>query len=187
MILCCVFILDVQYKTLICYCYFIIMFILDPIWHNTIRRCLVFVCLLCWSISNCPLVLQVTGSCYLDSSNWCSEDDPTTKISCDPELTELTRNHRTWGMLLRSKYCMRSQCCCIWLTCKTIQRYVSFKISIKLCFIGIIITIMSDVLSLVTRNCLTVCRLNKISKIFKRNGLPCCEDGHSAKNSITSS
>jgi len=41
---------------------------------------------------------------------------------------ELTCNHRTWCMLLRSKYCMRTQCCCIWLTCKTFQRLVSFKI-----------------------------------------------------------
>jgi len=31
-------------------------------------------------------------------------------------------------MLLRSKYCTKPQCCCIWLTCKTFQRDVSFKI-----------------------------------------------------------
>jgi len=43
--------------------------------------------------------------------------------------TELTCNHRTCCMLLRSKYCMRTQCCCIWLTFKTFQRYVSFKIN----------------------------------------------------------
>ena len=30
-------------------------------------------------------------------------------------------------MLLRFKYCTRSQCCCIWLICKTFQRYASFK------------------------------------------------------------
>jgi len=96
-------------------------------WHNTIRCCLCF-CLfvLLWSMSNCRKVLQV--SCHFDSSKWCSWDDPTTKISCDPELTELTRNYRTWCMLLRFKYCKRSQCCCIWLICKTFQRYVSFKI-----------------------------------------------------------
>jgi len=30
--------------------------------------------------------------------------------------------------VVSSKYCTRTQCCCIWLTCKTFQRYVSFKI-----------------------------------------------------------
>jgi len=94
--------------------------IFDPVWHNTIRFCL-FVLL--WSISKCPKVVQV--SCHFDSSKWCSKDDTTSNISCD---TELTRNNRIWCMLLRSKYCTRTQCCCIWLTCKTFQRYVSFKI-----------------------------------------------------------
>jgi len=79
-----------------------------------------------WNISNCRKVLQVSS--HFDSSKWCAWDDPTTKISCDPELTELTRNHRTWCMTLRSKYCTKTQCCWIWLTCKTFQRDVSFKI-----------------------------------------------------------
>ena len=87
-----------------------------------------FICMFCCEvqcISNCRKVLEV--SCHLTVKmmllRW-----PTTKISCDPELTELTRNHRTWCMLLRLKYCLRTQCCCIWLTFKTFQRYVSFKI-----------------------------------------------------------
>ena len=69
---------DVQYKTLICYCYLITMLtsqlIFDPIWHNTIRCCFVFIGLFCYvvrsRISNCPKVLQV--SCHSDSSKWCS-------------------------------------------------------------------------------------------------------------------
>jgi len=79
-----------------------------------------------WTISNCRKVLQFSS--HFDSFKWCAWDYLTTKISCDPELTELTRNHRTWCMLLRSKYCTKTRCCCIWLTCKTFQRDVCFKI-----------------------------------------------------------
>jgi len=123
------FISDFLYKTLICDCYFIRMLtsqlIFDLIWHNTM---LFWFCLfvLLWTISNSRKVLQVSS--HFDSSKWCAWDDPSTKISRDPELTDLTRNHRTWCMLLRSKYCTQTQCCCIWLTCKTFQRDVSFKI-----------------------------------------------------------
>ena len=95
--------MTLYHKLLFCFCLFVLL----------------------WSISNCRNVLQV--SCHFDSLKWCSWDDPT-KISRDPKLTELTRNHRTCCMLLRSKYCTRKQFCCISLTCKTFQRYVSFKI-----------------------------------------------------------
>ena len=100
--------------------------IFDLIWHNTMYAVVLVLFVLLWTISNCRKVLQVSS--HFDSSKWCTLDDPTTKISCDSELTELTRNHRTWCMLLRSKYCTKTQCCCIWLTCKTFPRDVSFKI-----------------------------------------------------------
>ena len=98
----------------------IIIIIVDLMWHNThtLLSCFCLFVLL-WSMSNCHKVLQV--SCHFDSSKWW-------KILCDPELTELTPNHRTWCMLLCFKYCTRSQCCCIWLICKTFQSYVSFKL-----------------------------------------------------------
>ena len=84
---------------------------------------------LLWTLSNCLTVLQQYKlAVSLTVSNDALEMTYTTTLSCDPELTELTRNHRTWCMLLRFKYCTRSQCCCIWLICKTFQRYVSFKL-----------------------------------------------------------
>ena len=109
---------------------------------------------LLWTISKCHKVLQVSS--HFDSSKWCAWNDPTTSISSDPELTELTRNHRTLCMLLLSKYCTKTQCCCIWLTCNTFQRDVSLKY-IKVGYIWMIITFVSEVLSLVTRNYQTVC------------------------------
>jgi len=117
----CVFYSDFQYKTLICYCFFIRMltsqFSVNLIWHNTMHTLLFWFCLfvLLWTIRKCRKVLQFSS--HFDSSKWCAWDDPTTKLSCDPELTELTRNHWTWCMLLRSKYCTKTQSCCIWLTC----------------------------------------------------------------------
>ena len=56
------------------------------------------------------------------------ETIPRIKISRDPELAELTRNQQIWCMFLRLKYCTRTQCWCILLTCKSFQRYLSFKI-----------------------------------------------------------
>jgi len=113
-------------------------------------------CFSLWSISNCRKVLQVSS--HFDSSKWCAWDDHTTKISCDPELTELTRNHRTWCMMLRSKYCKKKQCSCIWLTCKY-SREMCLSKHIKVCYIWTIITFVSDVLTLVTRNYHTGCTL----------------------------
>jgi len=140
-------------------CYLITMLtsqlIFYPIRHNTIRCCFVCVGLFC-----CEVEVIVSKfyklAVILTVQNDALKMTPQQNITCDPELTELTRNHRTWCMLLRSKYCTRTQCCRIWLTCKTFQRYVSLKY-VKVWFIGIIITIVSDVFSLVTRNYPTVC------------------------------